>query len=220
MRSTVQRGLRHKTSETTHKGMARAEAILDTARALFATQGYSRLSMRGVAARAGITLGTVQHYYRSREELFEAMLLHTLQDLQAQADRMAGAEAGATPARQFEEAMRYFTRVIRSPMGQGTFTELKALSLRAPFAAEVMERIFTRARKSIGRRIKALDPGVSSQDLNLRSALVLAQLMGLTYFDAGSQRRRHADLAGIEEATLDLTLAVALGRCPGRGPTG
>jgi AcrR family transcriptional regulator len=211
MRNTVQRGLRHKTSETTDKGMARAGAILEVARALFATEGYARLSMRGVAAGAGITLGTVQHYYRSKEELFEAMLLHTLEDMQDQADRMAGAEARASPARQFEEAMRYFTRVIRSPMGQGTFTELKALALRDPFAAEVMERILVRARKSIGRRIRALDPRVSTAALNRRSALVLAQLMGLSFLESGGGRRRRADLAGLDEATLALTLAVARG---------
>ena len=88
------------------------------------------------------------------------------------------------------------------------------MAARIAFAAEVMERIFVRARKSIGRRIRALDPQVSTADLNRRSALVLAQLMGITFLEAGGGRRRRPDLKGLDEATLALTLAVARGDCP------
>jgi AcrR family transcriptional regulator len=211
MRTTVQRSLRRKASGTTSKGLSRAGEILDAAREVFAREGYSRFSMRGIAARLGITLGTVQHYYPTREALFEAMLLHMLEDMQLQADQSTSARAGEGVAEHFREAMRYFTRTVQSPMSQGTFTELKALAMRDPFAAAVMEKIFVRARKSIGRRIRELVPDLSTQELSTRSALVLSQLMGLTYFNAGRKRRRRADLAGLDEAAIETMLAIARG---------
>lgn len=211
MQTTVERGLRYKHSETTDRGMERAVKILEAARDIFATEGYARLSMRGVAARAGITLGTVQHYYRTKEALFEAMLLHASEEMQAQADQVATSARGATPARQFRDAMRYFIGLVQVPAVQGTYSELKALALHDAFAAEVMERIFVRARRSIGRRIQALGPRVGEKELQVRAGLVLAQLMGLTYLDAGPRRRARSELAGLEEATLDLMLLVAQG---------
>lgn len=211
MTTTLKKTLRSKTSETTDKGLERAGEILVAARDLFAREGYAKLSMRGVAARVGITLGTVQHYYQTKESLFEAMLLHTLEDMQAAADRIAEAHAGASAAERFREAMRYFIEGLESSHSLATLSELKALALREPFAASVMEKIFTRARKSVGRRITELVPRVGERERNIRSALIVAQLMGLTYYDLGPQRRRRSDLAGIEDATLDLMLAIALG---------
>ena len=212
MQTTLAKSLRNKSSETTSKGLERAGEILDAARAVFAGEGYAKLSMRGVAARVGITLGTVQHYYPTKEALFEAMLLRTLEELQASADRMAQAEAGASPAAQFRDAMRYFIRELGSEVNLATFTELKALSMREPFAAGVMEQVFTRARMSVGRRVRALVPAVSHKELNLRSALIVAQLMGLTWYDFGASRRRRADLAGLEDAAVEAMVALALGR--------
>lgn len=211
MHSTLRKSLRNKASETTHKGIERAGAILDAAREIFVRDGYAKLSMRGIAARLDITLGTVQHYYPTKEALLEAMLLRTLEDMQAQADEVTQAKTGASRADQFREAMRYFTATIQSPSTQATFTELKALAMRDVFAAEVMDKIFTRARKSIGRRIRELVSTITETELNLRSAVVLAQLMGLSYFDSGTRRRRRSDRAGIDDAAIEAMLAIARG---------
>jgi TetR/AcrR family transcriptional regulator len=188
-------------SASTNKGFERAADILHTAREIFAREGYSQLSMRGVAARCGITLGTVQHYYPTRESLFEAMLLQLLEDMQAQADEMADAHAKASPSDGFRGAMRYFIAMVNAPLQRGMFGELNALSLRDRFASRVMDEIFARARKSIGRRIRVLVPTISPKENDLRAALVLAQLMGLTYV--------HDE--GLKDASIETMLAIALG---------
>jgi AcrR family transcriptional regulator len=211
MPTTLERSLRHKTSETTTKGLERAAEILVAARELFAREGYAKLSMRGVAARVGITLGTVQHYYQTKEALFEAMLQHMLEDLQAAADRIAAAHAGSSPSDQFRAAMRYFVEENHDAIFTATFAELRAMAVRDAFAASVLETVIVAARKSVGRRIRTLVPDVTAREQHERSALILAQLLGLTYYDTGSGKRRGADLAGIDEASIEVMLRIAHG---------
>lgn len=54
---------------------ARAEAILDAAAALFATAGYSRTSLGDVAEKVDLTPKALYHYYSSKRELLEEVLI-------------------------------------------------------------------------------------------------------------------------------------------------
>ena len=62
MKAMLDQTLRYKSSLTTEKGWERVHAILQAARRLLAADGYGGLSMRRVAAEAGMTLSNVQHY--------------------------------------------------------------------------------------------------------------------------------------------------------------
>ena len=216
MPTTLEKSLRNKPSETTTKGLERAGEILVAARELFARDGYAKLSMRGVAARVGVTLGTVQYYYQTKEGLFEAMLQQMLEDLQAAADRISATHGGSSAADQFRAAMRYFVEELHDDVFLNTFVELKAMAVRDPFAANVLETVIIAARKSVGRRIKRLVPTIEPKEEHLRSALVLAQLLGLTYYDPGSAKPRRSDLAGISEPSIELMLHIARGTMPTR----
>jgi len=66
---------------------------------------------------------------------------------------------------------------------RATFAELKALALREPAAARAFDAIATRAHASIGRHIRELVPEMGSTAIAARASLVLAELMGHTYFD-------------------------------------
>ena len=83
MKAILDQTLRNKSSLTTEKGWERVHAILRAARTLLAADGYAGLSMRKVAAEAGMTLSNVQHYYSSKELLLEAVLLSTMDAFQA-----------------------------------------------------------------------------------------------------------------------------------------
>jgi len=48
--------------------------VLDTARGLYARQGYVSTSIKGVAAAAGVAPDLVRRYYNNREDLFAAAL--------------------------------------------------------------------------------------------------------------------------------------------------
>ncbi len=106
MQELVQAPLRRKTSDTTGKGVERTHEILVAAREVFALEGYVGLSMRGVAARIGATLGTVQHYYPTKDKMLEAMLSLSSGEYQVRLNRIVAAmpdaperERGSWPRR-------------------------------------------------------------------------------------------------------------------------
>jgi AcrR family transcriptional regulator len=48
-------------------------AILDAARAVFAEMGYETATVRDIIRRTGLSVGAFYNYFRSREEVFEAL---------------------------------------------------------------------------------------------------------------------------------------------------
>lgn len=53
------------------------EAILDAAERLFAAYGYERTSLQEVGAAAGVSRGTPSYFFRSKAELYRAVLERT-----------------------------------------------------------------------------------------------------------------------------------------------
>src|SRR5579871_4719106 len=53
---------------------ARRRAILEVGREVFLAQGYAAASMSEIAAKLGGSKGTLYNYFRSKEELFGALM--------------------------------------------------------------------------------------------------------------------------------------------------
>ena len=53
---------------------ARRQAIVDIARDSFLTDGYAATSMSSIAGKVGGSKGTLYNYFRSKDELFEAIM--------------------------------------------------------------------------------------------------------------------------------------------------
>ncbi len=55
--------------------------MVDAALSLFAEQGYDRTSIRQIAERAGVSLGLLYNYYKSKEDLLKDILVKGRQDI-------------------------------------------------------------------------------------------------------------------------------------------
>lgn len=77
---------------------ARRNQLLDVARQLFAQQGMERTSIKDIAAAAGVAQGLIYHYFRSKDELFWAILER---DGPLPVLAAIFADAGALPLRAF-----------------------------------------------------------------------------------------------------------------------
>lgn len=75
---------------------ARPQEILDAALAEFASRGFAAARMEDIAARAGVTKGTLYLYFPSKEELFKNLVRDSIGA--AIAARTADAEAFDGPA--------------------------------------------------------------------------------------------------------------------------
>jgi AcrR family transcriptional regulator len=133
------------------------QALLDAASAEFADRGYAASSIRDIAARAGVSLSALYHYYPGKQALLEAML-HEGMDAYFGMCEEALAEAGRDPARRLAAVVgataRY--RAERSVASLILINEARALPERARSAYRERERQATGLFKSaIGDGIAA-----------------------------------------------------------------
>jgi AcrR family transcriptional regulator len=70
-------------------------AILEAARSLFSTQGFSGTTIRAIAAGAGVDGALVHHYFGSKDDLFVAALDIPVDPRQILAPVVAGGPEGA-----------------------------------------------------------------------------------------------------------------------------
>jgi len=207
MHPTLDQTLRHKSSLTTEKGWERVHAILQAARRLLAADGYSGLSMRRVAAEAGMSLSNVQHYYGSKEVLLEAVLLSTMDEFQAKMDRISAEMSERPRLEQFVSTTDMFLEEITNPVTHALFFEIWALASRNAFASSLMDRMLARERKTVYNLIRGLNPAIPDEEYMQRAILMVAQIEGLMLFRLDRESRREQFLAvraALRKALLNL----------------
>jgi AcrR family transcriptional regulator len=207
MDMTLDGALRSKASNTTEKGLGRAQDILDAARALLAAEGYAGLSMRRVAQAAGMSLSNVQHYYGSKELLLEALLLTTMDVFQARMDDIAAAMSERSQAERFLSTVDMFLEEITDPVIHALFFEIWALASRNAFASNLMDKMLGRERKTVYNMIRGLNPAISDEEAMQRAILMVAQVEGLMLFRLDKRKRRaqfDAVRASLRKALLTL----------------
>jgi len=64
-----------KTKDAPTKGEATRSAVEDAAVELFLKNGYHATSMRQIAEQAGLALGGIYNHFKSKEEIFEAIVV-------------------------------------------------------------------------------------------------------------------------------------------------
>lgn len=95
---------------------ARPQELLEAALELFVEKGFAATRSEEVAARAGVSKGTLYLYFPSKEELLKAVIHQTLSaDIAAGARRVA--DAGSQPSGELlvDVMTEWWTKVFRSP---------------------------------------------------------------------------------------------------------
>src|SRR5512138_1753489 len=84
------------TKSWTRRKQARPKEILDAALAVFAEKGFAAARMEDIAAKAGVTKGTIYLYFPSKEEVFKSLAReHVGETLQMAARQALGYEGSA-----------------------------------------------------------------------------------------------------------------------------
>ncbi len=94
---------------------ARPAEILSAALASFGERGFAATRLDDVAARAGVTKGTLYLYFRSKEDLFKAVVRQELVPNIERAEAMVANSAAPTLVL-LEQLVRLFSGVIQSPL--------------------------------------------------------------------------------------------------------
>lgn len=179
MTAPVKSLLQNKTSSTTDKGYERAAAILRTARALFATEGYAGLSMRAVAGKLGISLGNLQHYYPTKEHLLEAVLKNTLESYERHLATVSAGVRDRSPRERLETVIDQILTDIQQTDKTAIFVEIWALAFRHPFAAALLDKVRAWEEEGIFVMIRDMAPYRDESATRIRAGLIVALIEGL-----------------------------------------
>lgn len=163
------------------KGQARLEDILEAARRVFVEQGYARLTMRRIAAEAGITVGNLHYYYRSKEDLLRDLLEHVIGGYVAEFDRIRS-RIGENPEAALAAICEYIISDLNTRETTMFFPELWALANHDPYAAAQMEELYRTARIVLNELIAAINPTLTPRERECMALFVSASMEGLTMF--------------------------------------
>ncbi|MFI5937362.1 TetR family transcriptional regulator [Actinoplanes sp. NPDC051494] len=142
------------------------QAILEAAQACFGELGYTRTTVRGIAARAGVTHGLVLHQFTSKEQLFLAAVPGH-RDL---GEVLAGDRAGL-PER---VARGFVERMETGAAGDPLVAVLRGAASNEKAAAALFDAMETNS-------VAAYSGMLDGDDAPARVALLGAQLVGVTF---------------------------------------
>ena len=117
---------------------ARRQRIMDAGLVLLERNEYERIQIKDVAEEADVALGTLYHYFSSKEHLFAEVLVKWAATLRSSLARHP--PRGRTPREKLTEALH---RSVRAFQHQPQLARLIAsLELSSdPFATEILERM-------------------------------------------------------------------------------
>ncbi len=118
---------------------ARPQELLDAALALFVEKGFAATRSEEVAARAGVSKGTLYLYFPSKEDLLKSAIRQTLSAEIAEGARILDAHTGNSSQMLVEVLTDWWVRIYHSP-GSGVFklaiTEMRNFPELAAFYFE------------------------------------------------------------------------------------
>lgn len=178
-------------------GTARTD-ILDTAREIFAREGFRGTTVRAVAAAAGVDPALITHYFSSKQGLFEAAI-----DLPFDPSQVFSGLVSAGPRDEIGERIVQFFLATWAAESSHVLPTLVRIVVNEPAAARTFERLLI--REGLGPALAA----AGFDEPELRAALVASQLVGagLLRFILGME-----PLAALPEEELVAWLAPAIQR--------
>jgi AcrR family transcriptional regulator len=108
---------------------AKREQIIDGARRMFLAQGFDAASMGSIAREAGVSKGTLYVYFKSKEELFEAIVE---EQCRQQADQIFNLDSGADLETELRRVGVEFARFLCRPGGVSPLRTVIAIADRMP----------------------------------------------------------------------------------------
>lgn len=148
----------------------RREAILRTTLTLVAEMGADNVRLRDVSARAGVSIGTLQHYFVTRDQMLrEAFSLH------AHSVVTKLREAAQSAVDPWDQIRRLIETVTQAPdylQRCALWIEFAAASLRDPDLRHLMEQAYEGWREPLLAAVhEGIDKGLFSPLLSPEAAV-------------------------------------------------
>ena len=157
------------------KGARRRTEILDVARRLLVERGYDRVVMRDVATRVGVTLGNLQYYFPTRDDLLEGVVRAEFARNQAE---IAALSSGPRPARQKLAAITEHLIDVWAREGGRVYVVMSLLALHHRRFAKLHHEIYAAFYDGLLPVLRELRPGATTAELRRVARLVTTLIDG------------------------------------------
>jgi AcrR family transcriptional regulator len=184
-------------SARTHRGDRTRELILDVAERLFAHNGPSAVTVRTIAAAAGINTQAVNYHFGSKDRLFEEMFERRIGPVNRERlERLAACTAGKTPPL-LEDVIDAFVRPIlrlrQESLGHERALVVMQFQARAianpgEFEFGYLKAHFEPVRSRFISALCAMLPGLAVEDVVWRYNFMCGAIL---YSMAGPMRMLH-----------------------------
>jgi AcrR family transcriptional regulator len=189
---------------------ARPDELVEAALAVFGERGFRATTLEEVAARAGVSKGTVYLYFASKDDLFRAVVEAKVVTLLASAEEMARTHAGSAAELLVDVVHRMWDAMSRTDMvcmGRLVQAELTQFPEVKRFYFEQVIQRHRRLLRNIAAR------GVASGEFRREATIIVPRMVPSLVMQLNQNRFLFGDLdtgapapAVLCEAMLTLVL--------------
>ena len=202
-------GVRQGTA-TRRAGKATAARIVVAASEVLEQQDVARFTMRNIAERADVSLANVQYYYKTREDLIEALFIELEKTYQQAYDDHLSA-VSASPTDRFKAVLNFNFNDITSSKTRRFFVQLWAvIGSLDDFSGAKFGQLYAIDIAQLSFHISALVPDESQEEVTRRATLLAAVIEGLMIV-GGEQDMNSPSTRSLLESAEALAFRIALG---------
>lgn len=159
------------------------DRILRAARQVFIRHGGSAFSARGVAKEAGVSLGAVQHFFRTKDELLAATMEHVLDAYRREYARLEEELPFSAEARLLG-VIDILVADVWQQDSRRFFFGLYALSGHNAFAQQLVNDVWAHHQRRLATYIGAARPHLAEQECMDLALQISALIEGLMVYTA------------------------------------
>jgi AcrR family transcriptional regulator len=168
-------------SVTKKKYSERHDEILDVTINVLANEGYTSLSMRGIADRIGIHLSTLQYYFPTKRDLLKSTIEKSIGTMVRMMDEFI-LNSSTSPEKVLRKALRIHLKSCRDPKIAKLFVALWGMSAHDEDVNFLLTEVYKKDCQRYATLIKNINPHLTKRDCENKAILILAQFEGLVLF--------------------------------------
>lgn len=202
------------------KGRARRAELVELGRRALVEGGLDAVVLRELAARAGMTLGNLQYYFRSRDDLLEAIVcdafaadldaVRTVATPSSLPPGDGGAPGGGVDLDELADRLH----AQWAGDAGAVFGALALLARHERRFAALHQELYASFTAALVEVLRRFDPGADDAALGVRARLVTAVLDGLALQVVGAEPDECRAAEPAWAAGKALVAALAAGRVP------
>lgn len=157
--------------------------VVRAAKLVFLRAGGSQFSIRGVAKEAGMSMGAVQHFYPTRDQLLAAVLEYVTNEYEAEWEQVSRDFPFNGEVR-LMHAVEYLAVDILQQETRQFFFALWALSCHNKFAAALQEEMYAHHSRNIAAFVGAARPAFGERECLEAAMQIVVLIEGFMLFTA------------------------------------